>query len=289
MIIVNLKGGLGNQIFQYAVGRHLSIKLNVPLALDVSGFATDPLRNYRLDSFNIKAELVSPVTNSLQQKLINRFRSPKNPLNRLFQRKHQMVRENGFPFQENILNSPDNSYLDGYWQSEKYFLPIQEMIRQDLTLVQPLPPHLQELVKQIHNTNSISLHVRRGDYASNPVTTAYHGLYSTEWYANAAAQMQKDVSDAHFFIFSDDYEWVRSNIKLDGPCTFVQPSPDGQEAQDLYVMSQCKHNIIANSSFSWWAAWLNAHSNKKVIAPARWFVGDHSDTKDLIPQGWTRI
>lgn len=289
MIIVNLKGGLGNQLFQYALGKHLSVKLNTPLALDVSGFAADPLRNYRLDSFNINAQLVSPVTNSFQQKLINRFRSPKNPLNRFFQRKHLMVRENGFPFQENILNSPDHSYLDGYWQTEKYFLPIEQIIRQELTLAQPLPPHLQELKARIHNTNSVSLHVRRGDYANNPVTTAYHGLYSAEWYANAAAQIQQAIPEAHFYVFSDDYEWVTNNIKLTGPCTFIKPSPDGQEAQDLYVMSQCKHNIIANSSFSWWAAWLNANPGKKVIAPSKWFVGDHSDTRDLIPESWQQM
>lgn len=289
MIIANLKGGLGNQLFQYALGRHLSVKLNTPLALDVSGFASDPLRNYRLDSFHINAELVSPATNSLQQKMINRFRSPRNPFNRFFQHKYPTIRENGFPFQENILTSPNDTYLDGYWQSEKYFKPIENIIRQDLTLAQNLSPTLKSLEEKILNSNSVSLHVRRGDYASNPVTTAYHGLHTAEWYAKAAIQMQRDIPNVHFFIFSDDYEWVTNNIKLNAPCTFVKPSPDGQEAHDLIVMSKCKHNIIANSSFSWWAAWLNANTSKKVIAPARWFAGDHSDTKDLIPEDWNRL
>ena len=289
MIVMNLMGGLGNQLFQYALGRHLSIKLNRPLALDISGFAADPLRNYRLDSFKITAQLVSPRTSSPQEKILDRFRDPKNPLNRFFQQKYSIIRENGFPYQAEILNSPDHSYLDGYWQTEKYFKSIEEIIRTDLTLTQDLPPHLQSVAKQIQDTNSVSIHVRRGDYASNPTTTAYHGLYSVEWYMNAIDHLQASISAAHFFIFSDDYEWVTANLKLSGPFTFIKPSPDGQEAQDLFLMSLCKHNITANSSFSWWAAWLNRNSHKKVIAPSRWFVGGHSDTKDLLPQGWLAL
>lgn len=289
MIVINIKGGLGNQLFQYALGRHLALIHNTSLALDVRGFQFDPLRSFRLNAFNISAEIVSPGQNVFQEKILRRLRSPKNPFNRFFQEKLITIRENGFPFEKEILNSPDNIFLDGYWQSEKYFQEIASVIRSDLTLVEQLPPHLDQLRNQICNTTSVSLHVRRGDYASDPTTTAFHGLYSPGWYAKAAEEIKKSVSNPHFFIFSDDYEWVKGNLNLNSPCTFIKPSPDGKEAQDLYLMSQCEHNIIANSSFSWWAAWLNNNPEKKVIAPARWFMGGNLDTRDLLPDSWIRM
>ena len=289
MIVMNLKGGLGNQLFQYALGRHLASIHNTTLALDVSGFESDPLRNYRLDSFNISATVLPPKTNSFAKRVVNKLLSEKNPIHRFFHQELPLIRENGFEFQPNILQTPDNVFLDGYWQTEQYFKPIAHLIRQDLTLAQPLPTQLQAIEKQIRSSSSIAVHVRRGDYASNPVTTAYHGLYPMDWYVKAAQEMEKDLSDVHYFVFSDDYEWVKNNLKLDAPCTFIKPSPDGKEAQDLYLMSCCKHNITANSSYSWWAAWLNANPNKKVIAPAVWFMGADSNTKDLIPANWLRM
>jgi hypothetical protein len=285
---MNLKGGLGNQLFQYALGRHLSLKLNTKLALDTSSFESDPLRTFRLNSFKVCAEVIPVRKNSLETKILKGLRSSRNPFNKLFQSKYS-IRENDFPFDANILNTPDNYFLDGYWQSEKYFKAIEETIRSDLTLVNELPPALKTIESQIQSNTSVSIHVRRGDYANNPVTTAFHGLYSAQWYINATKKIKSYITDPHFFIFSDDYEWVKNNLILDDPCTYIQPSTDGKEAYDLYLMSQCKHNIIANSSFSWWAAWLNQNQNKKVIAPARWFVGGHSDTRDLIPDNWIRM
>lgn len=289
MIVINIKGGLGNQLFQYALGRHLALINNTSLVLDVRGFQFDPLRSFRLDAFNISAEIMSPSQNAFKEKILRRLRSPKNPFNSLFQEKLITIRENGFPFKKEILNSPDNTFLDGYWQSEKYFQEISSVIRSDLTLVEQLPPYLDQLRNQICSTTSISIHVRRGDYANDPATAAFHGLYSPGWYVNAAEEIKKSVSNPHFFIFSDDYEWVKRNLKLNSPCTFIEPSPDGKEAQDLYLMSQCEHNIIANSSYSWWAAWLNKNPGKKVIAPERWFMGGNLDTRDLLPNSWIRM
>lgn len=289
MIVMNLKGGLGNQLFQYALGRHLANIHNTTLALDVSSFESDPLRNYRLDSFNISATVLPPKSNSFAKRIVNKFLSERNPIHRLFHKELPLVRENGFEFQPNILQSPDNVFLDGYWQSEQYFKSIANIIRQDLTLAEPLPADLNALEEQIRSSNSIAVHVRRGDYANNPVTTAYHGLYPMDWYIKAAREMEKSLHDVHYFVFSDDYDWVINNLKLEAPCTFIKPSPDGKEAQDLYLMSCCKHNITANSSYSWWAAWLNANPNKKVIAPAVWFMGADSNTKDLIPANWLRM
>ena len=289
MIVMNLKGGLGNQLFQYALGRHLATIHNTTLALDASSFESDPLRNYRLDSFNVSADVLPPKANHFGKRIVNKLFSERNPIHRFFNKELPIVRENGFEFQPNILQSPDNVFLDGYWQSEQYFNAIAEIIRQDLTLTESLSADLKDLEQKIRSTNSVAVHVRRGDYASNPVTTAYHGLYPMDWYIKAAQELEKTLSDIHYFVFSDDYEWVKDNLKLAGSCTFIKPSPDGKEAQDLYLMSCCKHNITANSSFSWWAAWLNANPNKKVIAPAVWFMGAASNTKDLIPSTWMRM
>ena len=295
MIVMNLNGGLGNQLFQYALGRHLSITHNTPLGFDISSVEADPNRHYRLDSFNISGTVMAIKKTSAGKRfnetsLINKFISDTNLLYRFFNQELTVIRENGFEFQANILKCPNNSFLEGYWQTEKYFKSIESIIRADLTLVNPLTPNLANLEDEITKSTSISIHVRRGDYASNPVTTAYHGLYAIDWYQMAIKEMEKSLGrQVHFFVFSDDYDWVKTNLKLDMPCTFIKPSPDGMEAQDLYLMSRCKHNITANSSYSWWAAWLNPNPNKKVIAPAKWFMGADSNTIDLIPPEWIKI
>jgi hypothetical protein len=195
---------------------------------------------------------------------------------------------------KNVTNSIDSRlsfrFLSRAASLDSQDASIESIIRADLTLVKPLTPNLAALEDEITKSISISIHVRRGDYASNPVTTAYHGLYSIDWYQMAIKEMEKSLGrQVHFFIFSDDYDWVKTNLKLDMPCTFIKPSPDGMEAQDLYLMSRCKHNITANSSYSWWAAWLNPNPNKKVIAPAKWFMGADSNTIDLIPPEWIKI
>ena len=274
MIKINLKGGLGNQLFQYALGRHLAIIHKTSLMFDINSFTDDPLREYRLNAFNIFGQ---PDKASL------------NPIRHFFRRKFGAIKENGFEFQPEILKTPDNSFLDGYWQSEKYFSAIQEIIRSDLTLINPIPQDLIPLKNKITSSNSVSIHVRRGDYDSNPTTTAFHGLCSIDWYKNAANEFTKTNEEFHFFIFSDDYDWVKENLRLDSPTTFIKPSANGDEAQDMYLMSLCKHNIIANSSFSWWAAWLNLNKSKKVIAPKRWFAQNTHNTSDLIPTEWIKL
>ena len=145
------------------------------------------------------------------------------------------------------------------------------------------------MAQRIISTNAISIHVRRGDYVTNPTTTAFHGVCGVEWYANAAQLMETKISNPTYFVFSDDYEWAKSNLKFSAETIFVPPSPDGQEAHDMSVMSLCQHNIIANSSFSWWAAWLNPNPNKIVIAPQKWFASGPQKTDDLIPPSWLRI
>ena len=180
--------------------------------------------------------------------------------------------------------------MNGYWQSEKYFGAIQTQLREDLRLSQALSDLQQSLANKInHNPFAVSLHVRRGDYVADPTTTAFHGLCSLEWYARAAELILTKEPQAQFYIFSDDYKWVKENLTISAPIHFIEPSPDGQEAIDMHLMSLCKHNIIANSSFSWWGAWLNNNPQKIVIAPSRWFATDLHNTIDLIPSEWIRL
>jgi hypothetical protein len=290
MIIVRLKGGLGNQLFQYAMGRMLALHHQTSLILDTAEFARDPLRNYRLDSFQIDAKPSNQFWFFPENRIGRRF----NPLLQAFRKvtSHPiaLIREARFSFEPQALLTPNYSYLDGYWQSEKYFTSIEDQLRNDLCLSIRLNTAQAVLAGQINQDPfAVALHVRRGDYVADPATTAFHGLCSIEWYQQAADLILKQVPSAHFYIFSDDYEWVKNNLKLPVLMRFIEPSPDGQEAIDLHLMSLCQHNIIANSSFSWWGAWLNANPNKIVIAPQRWFAAGHQDTSDLIPEKWIRL
>jgi hypothetical protein len=242
-----------------------------------------------LNCFEIKATASDRLPFFSTEGRARHFNTLIQVLKGLFSRPFQINRERAFSFDARVLDCSDQAYLDGFWQSEQYFSPIANLIRQDLQLKNPLPENLKALVTQIQSTNAIAVHVRRGDYVSNPTTTAYHGVCSVQWYEDAAKYMIEKIENPVFFVFSDDYEWVRKNIYFDAPTVFITPSPDGQECNDLHVMSLCQHNIIANSSFSWWGAWLNANPNKIVIAPQQWFAAGNHDTKDLIPHSWIRL
>ena len=289
MIVMRLKGGLGNQLFQYALGRYLSHTKNTTLELDTASYHIDRLRVYRLDSFEIVATASDRLPFFSTEGRARHLNKVIQAVKGLFSRPFQIIRERHFSFDPSVFDCSDQAYLDGFWQSEQYFAPIADVIRHDLRLKNPLPPVLQELSSQIQGTNAVAVHVRRGDYVSNPITTAYHGVCSAQWYEDAAKHMMQKVVNPTFFVFSDDYEWVRENIHFDAPTVFIPPSPDGQECNDMHVMSLCQHNIIANSSFSWWGAWLNANPNKIVISPKQWFAAGNHDTKDLIPHSWIRL
>lgn len=290
MIVMRLKGGLGNQMFQYALGRRLAIDHNTDLMLDTASYHYDRLRVYRLGVFNIKASASDSlpfVATDSRFKYVNHILQK---VKSLFGKPYQIIKEKGFPFDPTILDCSDQAYLDGFWQSEQYFDSVAQIIRDDLQLKTPIAGELKTLAEQIKATpNSVSLHVRRGDYVSNPVTTAFHGVCGVDWYMQAADMMSERLVNPTFFVFSDDYEWAKANLNFQTNAVFIKPSPDGQECNDLHVMSLCQNNIIANSSFSWWGAWLNSNPNKIVIAPKVWFVGGPQDTRDLIPNSWHRI
>jgi hypothetical protein len=292
MIISNLIGGLGNQMFQYAAAKSLSVKYNTPLLLDIGGFRNYTLHNgFELNRvFNISAEIASQAeknqvlgiySNESIRKLVKRLKFRK--LIPSF-----FVLEPSFKYWPKINNVPYDCYLEGYWQSDKYFKEIEGVIRSEFNFQIPLSDENRYLASIIDNSNSISLHIRRGDYVKNFKTLSTHGLCSIEYYNSAIRYVLSKVQSPYFFIFSDDINWAKENIKLDFPCLFINNNFGENSYVDMQLMSMCKHNIIANSSFSWWGAWLNKNESKVVVAPQKWFV-NNLEIDDLFPKDWVAI
>ncbi len=290
MIIVNLEGGIGNQLFQYAVGRHLSILNNTSLGFDITSFESDQLRSYLLSKFNIEGIL-------LRRDEVDhlRMRPPSFP-ERVFRRFFRLpprststhIKEKNRDFDPNILKLGDGVYLEGYWQSASYFSDVAGQIRDDLELRNILSEDAERIAGRIKSTVSVSLHIRRGDYVSDAVVNKKHGTCSLDYYHRCVKRMGNWVTSPSYFVFSDDPDWVRSNFKLDYPMEIVDCNGLDNPEFDLKLMSLCKNNIIANSSFSWWGAWLNSNPDKLVMAPSRWLRIRRS-TKDLFPEGWVII
>lgn len=288
MIVVRLCGGLGNQLFQYAAGRRLAMVRRTELVLDLGWYvrtpSSDTQRTYELDHYPIKAR-VATTGEALWCRL------HEGRLSRLayyFPRRWDHWRERIFDFDPMVLDLQDNTYLDGYWQSYRYFEEYAQLIQDELTPIAPLDLKDEEVAGLITRGNAVSVHVRRGDYVTHQTAAAYHGLCSLDYYKSALAHISDHVSNPHFFVFSDDPAWTRENLPLPGQATFVDHNGSATAFQDLRLMSLCQHQIIANSSFSWWGAWLNKRPDKIVVVPQQWFT-DQRDIRSLIPDNWIRL
>ena len=292
MVIVQLVGGLGNQMFQYATARAIAYRNQVPLRLDISQFQHYPDREYKLDHFSITASTISHeavgfLTRQDHRSALRRFLYLIR--NRLPLRAHSVLAQQHYHFDPSILEAPGNVYLTGYWQSEKYFKDIEPIVREELTVKNAPDAENRAMARLIAQTESVSLHVRRGDYVSKPATYQYHGVCSLEYYRSAVEKLRQKVKHPHFFVFSDDIPWAKQNLRLGFPTTHVEHNGLEKDYEDLRLMSQCKHHIIANSAFSWWGAWLCTRPGKLVIAPRKWFNKADCDTSDLIPASWSRV
>lgn len=292
MIITRLIGGLGNQMFQYAVARHLAKIYNTSIKLDISGFQTYKLHKYSLAPFNIQekfasADEVQSLTNPEQTKIGRMFHQmfhshPKRASSHICEKKL-------FRFAPYILKLPDNVYLDGFWQNEKYFFDISEIIRREVTVKFPQKGKDKEFADMICDAESVSLHIRRGDYVTDSKTQEKHGICSLDYYYRSIDRLTQMTEKPHLFIFSDDPQWASDNLKLSIPATFVDHNNANTNYEDLRLMRQCKHHIIANSSFSWWGAWLGENKNKLVFAPKIWMAKYQHDSKSIIPNRWIKI
>jgi Glycosyl transferase family 11 len=291
MVISNLIGGLGNQMFQYATGRALSLRLGVPLKLDTRDFISYQLhQGFELHKlFKCEVEL---VTNENLKKALG-WQSSKL-LRRIFKRPQlkslrckSYVVEPSFTYWPGISDLTGDIYLDGYWQSEQYFAQYAVKIREDFTFKLPFSVKNNEIAQQISQVNAVSLHVRRGDYVTNS-KNAFIGACSLDYYRITIEQIKMLVDEPVFFVFSDDIGWVKNNLPLDDKAVLISHNQGSESYNDMRLMSLCRHNIIANSSFSWWGAWLNANPNKIVIAPKKWFASKLDDS-DLVPSAWLRF
>ena len=274
MIVVRLKGGLGNQMFQYALGRVLAIKNRAELKLDTSflnlNFKSITKRTYNLDVFNIKVG-------------ITRSSYFISMLRRIFKKRDQ---EKSFAFDKNVLDHRGDIFLDGYWQSPKYFEGFEKVIREDFTLKNPPSEDIQNLKEEIEKTNSLCIHVRKGDYVGNKV----HEVIDNEYYKRGIEHISAMADIEKVYIFSDDIEWCKNSLKFALPTMFVGDEYAGEIGEGhMYLMSKCKYFIIANSSFSWWGAWLSECKDKIIVCPKKWFTDSSISSDDLVPENWIRI
>jgi hypothetical protein len=288
VIITRILGGLGNQMFQYAAGRALAIANDAELKLDLIEMGSYKLRPFALDQFNIQAVVAQPdeVPGKPKRGLLRKFTSALKSDRSSCER----IVENGLAFDSKVPALRGSLHLSGYWQSEQYFASSAAAIRSDFSLKSPLSPARQELLALIDAaTAPVSIHVRRGDYVTSPSANAVHGTCEPSWYHEAMRRMLDRVGDASFFVFSDEPQWARSNLQSSRPMVFIEPQNDGRDGEDMHLMAACHAQIIANSSFSWWGAWLNPRPDKHVIAPKQWFRAPDKDDRDIVPTNWERL
>ena len=285
MFVFQFMGGLGNQMFQYAAARALSIKRGIPFKIDFDDPYKFVKRELNLAAFNLKVDIASKrELNKCKPK--RRFKKRlwmllgKDPAFRLYREKGD------YTFYPDFFSCPDGAYISGFWQTEKYFLDIEDIIRSDFQFVRQASGKNEEWLKLIHTGTAISVHVRRGDVITVAKTNQLYGTITPEYYQKAIDSMATSFKDCVFFFFSDDIEWVKENIKTTFPAYYVDANDDAHNYEDLRLMSSCKHHIIANSSFSWWGAWLNPDKQKKVIGPAKWMSSRVIADTDHIPASW---
>lgn len=292
MLVMNVLGGLGNQMFQYAAGRAVASRLSQPLKLDISDF-----RNYRLhNGFELTRVFSGAMDMATREDMraVLGWQSAAVVRRILLRPSMAGLRGAGFILEPHFhywpgINSvPVNAYLIGYWQSEKYFKDFESDIRARFAFRLPLSDSQKRLVDDMVSTNAVSVHVRRGDYVGNKKTNAVHGVCSIGYYKAAFQYFQERLVNPVFYIFSDDMEWVRENISFAAGMRYVEGNKGLDSHCDMRLMSVCRHHIIANSSFSWWGAWLNPDPGKMVVAPKRWFA-NQNDTRDICPAGWVRF
>lgn len=267
MIVVRILGGLGNQMFQYAYAKALEQR-DYSVKLDITPFKKYKLHGgYHLDQFHI--DLPAASSFELIRAKSNVFRT---------------FKEKSLLFNESFLQLPKSGYVKGYFQTERYFESIRSTLLNQFRLKPTLSPKAKDFEKEIQSTtNSCSLHIRRGDYISNSSAQVVHGSASLDYYQKAVDHIQQVDSNVQFFIFSDDIAWVKENLKINNQ-TYVEVN--GLPHEDMYLMSLCSHNITANSSFSWWGAWLNQNDEKVVISPNQWFV---SKENEVACKSWIKL
>ena len=284
VIIVRLAGGLGNQMFQYATGRRLAEHHHVELVLDTS-WTVEIDRPFELSCFDLTEQArpvwevarvpnSSPVVRALQRVRPSR-------------RRFLVVVSDDLEtnsFQPAVLAAPNHAYLCGWWQFEGYFIDHEATIRRAFVFP-PLSDESDMIAEQISTTTAVSVHVRRGDYLSH----SRLGFLDESYYRRAVESIRSRVGDTEVFVFSDDPSWCKRQLQLPVPTHVIERRlPVGRDWEDMCLMSLCSHHVVANSTFSWWGAWLNSSPSKLVVAPSRW-VQDEKRVGDPVLDSWIRV
>lgn len=296
MLIARITGGIGNQLFQYAFVRSLSKKLNQKYKLDLSWYRNyhkyedtkDPnaatQRKYLLDKFNVKENILNPLYLSISYRINNYSklnRVKEYPLLNHFT--YSTITESEFDI--NKIQNLKNVYLSGFWQKDSLFEEYSYLIREEFNIKNKLSDQNNSFLNKIIQSNSIAIHIRRGDLLSRPAAVAEQPYSTDKYYFDGVKLMKERLKNPELFVFSDDIDWVNNSFKFDLPTTFV--SNDGPDYEHFKLMCNCKHQIIANSTFSWWAAWLNNYQEKIIISPKWWYRDpDKNESIIRIPQDW---
>ena len=303
MIITRLTGGLGNQMFQYAAGLALASARRTVCKLDVSWFREYPEyeahNRYDLSCLNLTEQFATQeeIERARGVALTRVERWSVAAARRLrfyrYAARHAPAghwhRPATFAYYPEFWDQPDGTYLDGMFQSEKFFGAAAAALRRHFSPRYPSPPALLALGEQIGRGPSVAVHFRRGDYVRNPIFSREMGVLPIGYYERAVRALQERHSGLTWYIFSDDIEAVAREFTPPGPHVFVRTAPSDQPYEKIRLMSRCDHAIIGNSTFAWWGAWLNAAPARTVIAPDPWFAASANDGRDVVPETWLRL
>lgn len=285
MIYTRIRGGLGNQLFQYCAARVLADSIDVDLGLDIREYSSESPFGMDLHHFKIRGDfnadgMIQHKDDGLFSYAIDIIRG----------KQRNIYKEAHLSFDPKLKTLGDNTYLKGYWQSEKYFRDSSKIIASDLKIItKPSSENIASL-NQIESCLSVSLHIRRGDYVSNAKYNEKHGTCDLNYYLMAVNLLiEKLGNNIVIFAFSDDPDWVKENLKLPVKINYIRHNSSAKSYEDLRLMIHCQHHIIANSSFSWWGAWLDQNPEKIVIAPEQWFANPKNCNPDIFPPEWIRI
>jgi len=330
MIIARIHGGLGNQMFQYAAGRSLAHRHNTSLKLDTRELVDSiGYHIYGLRHFNIQEDIATtgdviryfPVEGAKRASarlLGNRFTNAlfrkvlklnSDSLKRRYYHYDpdssndtklvvkSVLSQRFFHFDPEVLDAPDNVYITGSFISEKYFEDIEDIIRDELSFKTPQSKKDEDTNKMMADKESVSIHIRRGEVVQESQNQDIYNFIEAEYFNVCVDYVANHVQNPHFFVFSDDIEWVKKNFRVGYPTHYVDHNDDGvdyrvdagSDFQDMRLMSECRHNIITNSSFSWWGAWLNRNPKKIVCAPKEFVRIWNFDNKDVVPADWIKF
>jgi hypothetical protein len=303
MIIVKLKGGLGNQLFQYAFGRALAARTGAPLRFDLRYYFDGPpapFLTYGLGNFDCRVEIATE--SDLREcvpfgvrgrRLAETYGTSAPPLSARLLNYHWELQwpstwarfdvPRRWRFDPGVFDVDPPAFFNGYWQTERYFADVSDALRREITVDHELAGENRRLAAEIDDSTAVAMHVRRGDYVDRG-----DALPAT-YFERALSTIGDQVPEPHVYVFSDDIEWTRRNVSIPYPTTFVTHNDSETDYEDLRLMRLCDHAVISNSTFSWWGAWLNDTGDKRVVAPGYWYDGNRTAELDVVPDRWTVV